>query len=188
MTASTPQPSPEATAHCQDVLLDLVDLGHKLARLVVAEAESAKLPVAKATPLFDKIARNIRRCAWLAHHLVDPVKTIDRVVARKQIIRRVEDAIQREADSPESDALREELRDRLDTPDLEDDIATRPLDEIITDIVRDLGLTAVAGCHLWQRRTPRDVANLCAQAAAPIPPADRPDQRRSHAPPFHHRR
>ena len=156
------------------MLLNLVDLGHRLAQLVVAQAESGAIPAAKASTAFDGVTRSIRRCAWLAHHLTDQAKTIDRVVARKQIIRTVEDTIQRHAEEPEADTLREELMDRLDTPDLEDEIGNRPIDEIIIDIVRDLGLAAAAGNHPWQRRTPEDVAILCARAAQPIPPQAEP--------------
>ena len=60
--------------------------------------------------------------------------------ARKRILREVEDAIQRTEKSPNQDSLNAEFLDRLDAPDLIDDIATRPIPEIIADICRDLGL------------------------------------------------
>ena len=112
----------------------------------------------------------MRRSVWLVHQLDQPVKTTDRVAARKQIIRTVEDAIQREAEHPDdAEMLHEELMDRLDTPDLEDEIHGRPLDDIIKDIVRDLGLAAIPGTHPWKRRTPDDVAELCARAKQHVP-------------------
>ncbi len=68
------------------------------------------------------------------------------------------------------DSLRAELRDRMDAPDLEDDITTRTVANIITEICRDLGLDALPGTHPWTRRTPDDIRQLCARAAAPSVP------------------
>ena len=78
----------------------------------------------------------------------------------------VEDTIQREADEPE--ALHREFLERLDTPDWEGELADRPVDDIITDIVRDLGLVTILGRHPWKRRTPADIAELCLRAAQPL--------------------
>jgi hypothetical protein len=161
--------APEPTSHQQDVLNDLVDLGHELARLVVEQAKARILPADKASIAFDRITRNIRRCVWLERYLARPVKTIDRTAARKRIIRNVEDAIQRDAEDPdEAESLYEELRERLDTPDLEDEIHGRTTEDIITDILRDLGLAHISGSHPWKRRTPADVADLCIRAAQQI--------------------
>ena len=119
------------------------------------------------------MARAVRRCIALARTLDaapparDPAQ--HRTAARKRILRAVEDTIARTADEgPDTpEALRAELRDRLDAPDLEDDIATRPIADIIQEICRDLGLAAHPGTQPYQRRTPADVARLCATAAAP---------------------
>ena len=65
------------------------------------------------------------------------------------------------------EALGNELLERLDAPDLEDDIAGRPVAAVIADICRDLGLASIPNARVWKRRTPGDVEALCARAAAP---------------------
>ncbi len=118
-----------------------------------------------------------------------------RAAARKRILREVEDAIQRtapasghgasghaasghaapcgsgadaaDADDDSAEALTAELHDRLDAPDLDYDISHRPVADIITEICRDLGLAALPGAHPWHRRTPKDLEQLYARAAAP---------------------
>ena len=130
------------------------------------------------TLAFDRIARAVRRSILLARSLASPIQPAPdparhRAATRRRIIREVEDAIQRTAsaandgrDDPQT--LQAELRDRLDTPDLDDDIATRPTADIISEICRDLGLAAPpGGAHPWKRRTSHDIAHLCTAAAAP---------------------
>jgi hypothetical protein len=89
----------------------------------------------------------------------------NRISARRRIIRAVEDAIQRDAPDDEADSLHAEFLERLDAPDIEDDIADRPVAEIIADICHDLGLAPFPALRLWKRRTPADIALLCARAA-----------------------
>ncbi len=139
---------------------------------------------------FDRIARAVRRSIALARSLAQPIPPArdpaqHRAAARKRILREVEDVIQRtapgsdhaapdgsgtdaaDADDDSADALTAELHDRLDAPDLDDDISSRPVAEIITEICRDLGLAALPGTHPWKRRTPKDLEQLYARAAAP---------------------
>jgi hypothetical protein len=62
------------------------------------------------------------------------------------------------------------LLERLDSPELGDEIDNRPADEIITDIRRDLDTAGVPGYkHPWKRRTPEDVGTLHARAAGRAP-------------------
>jgi hypothetical protein len=84
---------------------------------------------------------------------------------RRRIIRDVEDTIQRTTGPAEAETLHAELLDRLDAPDLDDDIENRPIGDVIADICRDLGLAALPGTHPWKRRTTEDLATLCARAA-----------------------
>ncbi len=144
---------------------------------------------------FDRIARAVRRSIILARSLADPAPPVrdpagHRTAARKHILREVEDTIQRTApasghaapahaasdglntnaadpDPASADALTAELHDRLDAPDLNDDLSSRPVADIITEICRDLGLAALPGAHPWKRRTPADLEQLHARAAAP---------------------
>ena len=85
------------------------------------------------------------------------------------MIRGVEDVIEVKASDPgEAESLRVELLDRMDAPDLEYDIETRPPDEMVTEICRDLGLgDCPAGVVKWRRRTPEMIAVLSAAAAEP---------------------
>jgi hypothetical protein len=158
-------PPPATTSHQQDMLNDLANLGHRLARLVVEQAEAGTIPALKASVAFDNVTRSIRRCLWLAHELAKPAKTTNRIAARKRILRQVEDAIQRNTEDDAAEVLHEELRDRLDSPDLDDEIGARPIDDIIADIVRDLGLASTMGITPWKRRTPADLEILSAHAA-----------------------
>ncbi len=137
---------------------------------------------------FDSTARTVRRCIMLTQSLDAPRKPArtpapnhtaapDRTAARKRILRAVEDTLGRQ-DYDDSyrvcdptEALHAELLDRMDAPDLDRDIESRPIDDIIKDILRDLGLAALPGTRPWKRRTPADIAELCARAAAPSRPA-----------------
>ena len=157
------------------VLHELIDMGADLARRVHSQAK-AVAPVAgpeqDATVAFDRIARAVRRTIALARTLDEPVPpragqdgAPQRIAARKLIIRQVEDAIRREAGESEREGLHDELLDRLDAPDLDHDIRTRPIEKIIDEIETDLGISGLPGL-LWKRRTPADLATLYARAAA----------------------
>lgn len=191
MSTDTPlhQARADDAAYYKRVLHDLIDMGNDLARIVhdqakrqageKAEAATAVLPPIPAandrypdlTVAFDRIARSVRRTILLAQKLEEPAPNHSpnrfRIAARKRILRTVEDTIKREAKTEDRPALRAELLDRLDAPDLEDDIDTIPIEDIITDICRDLHLTFKT--EAWSRRTPNDVEAL-RQTAASIPP------------------
>ena len=142
-------------------------------------------PTPDLTIAFDRIARTIRRTIALARKLSDPAQPSPteraaadaqqrRRAARKQIIREVEDTIHRDVHGPDAEAraesLHAELYERLDTLDLDDDIDTLPIADIVAAIRRDLGIAAhinSRGISPWKRRTPRDVRDLCARAAGP---------------------
>ena len=190
MTAATPTSTPaDEAAYYKAILHELVDMAADIARTVhqqarrqaarAAEAQTAALPPPPAandrepdlTVAFDRIARTIRRTIALAQSLDLPPKpaaaraTPDRIAARKRILRRVENEIHREAKPGEQAALRAELRERLDSPDLADDLETRPIEQIIADICRDLQIAFPSSDH-WKRRTPSDIEALRRQAAA----------------------
>ena len=172
----------EDTQFYREVLHELVEMATDIARAVhrqaVAQPAAAPKPEQASQPdptiAFDRIARTIRRTIALARKLDEPASPGPaqgthqrRRAARKQIIRDVEDTIQRRTDGAEAEALHAELYERLDAPDLDDDIDTQPIADIIAAICRDLGIAHHPGTHPWKRRTPRDVRDLCARAAAP---------------------
>ena len=200
----SPQPTPathpndpgqqaEDTGFYRQVLHDFITIGADLARTLHQQATTpaptpqrpAPTPEPPATPLpeiiaaFDRLARAVRRSILLARSLAKPPPpakdpAAHRTAARKQVIRVVEDAIQRasqdahDAESHDAaEALTAELHDRLDAPDLDNDLVTRPIADIITEIRRDLGLASPPGDTPWRRRTPADLAQLQTRAAAP---------------------
>ncbi len=195
---TTPTPTDSADYHL--ILDELLVDGMAVSRLVRIRAnQEAEAPapdngadaVAAAGVALDlataheRVSRAVRRTIGLARRLNDPATPHSpqhRAAARKRIIREVEDAIQRQATRPtDAECLQSELEDRLDGPDLDDDIDARPVPEIIADICRDLGLAeGRPSGHPWKRRTPGDIASLCARAARP--PA-KPEVTPSAAPP-----
>jgi hypothetical protein len=191
-----PQPAaaePDITAGHQanntqdhrDALNDLIAMGMDLARLVHLHAKSQAEATPDAPPdpdlitAFERISRAVRRSIVLSRKLAEPVAPATdhaperRAAARRRIIRAVEDTIQCFADDIDAAPLHAEFLDRLDAPDLDDDIENRPIADIIADICRDLGIAALPGTHPWKRRTSEDLAALCARAAAirPAPAA-----------------
>jgi hypothetical protein len=165
------------------ILHELIDMGADLARLVHGQATAqAANPVpdsnddidARLAPdavvAFDRISRAIRRTIGLARRLDEPVRSEDPVrnrdAARRRILREVEDDLQRQAqDGRDTEMLHAELIERLDAPDLEDEIDHRPIADIILDIRRDMALSPMPGRSPWKRRSPADVARLCEYAA-----------------------
>ncbi len=146
---------------------------------LVTEAPPAPPPgpdaLIKIAADFDRVASAVRRSIMLAQSLDQPVQPAHgpaqhRPAASKRIVRAVEEAIQGPADNPDCDdpeTLHAELLDRMDAPDLDDEIADRPVPDIIKDIRRDLGLAALPGTRPRKRRTAADIAGLHARAAAP---------------------
>ncbi len=149
-----------------------------------AKAQAPAASLQDLAAAFDSISRTVRRCIMLAQSLDTPkppartpapnhTPAPDRTAARKRILRAVEDTLGRQdyddsyRDCDPTEALHAELLDRMDAPDLDRDIESRPIDDIIKDILRDLGLAALPGTRPWKRRTPADIAELNARAAAP---------------------
>jgi hypothetical protein len=159
-----------------DVTMDLVRLVQKQAHVEVEFATQLNEPTPDFTIPFDRMSRSARRTALLVEKFLQPAKApaaapaVDRKFsARKQIIRAVEDAIERDAPADAVEGLHAEVRERLDSPEIEDEIGDRPDADVIAEILRDLGIAARPGVRTWKRRTPQDVARLCARAGIPRP-------------------
>ena len=172
MFVSTPLPEPAAPAGEHDafyreVLHELIEMGTELARSVHREATADVAPAVDLTARFERACRCVRRSILLARSLDLParVRAGRRVAARRQVIRAVEDRIDDAEEGAEADRLHEELLERLERPELDEDLADRPVEEVIREICRDLGLEEIAGFHPWRRRTPEDISVLCARAA-----------------------
>ena len=171
----------EDAAFYRAALHELISIGTDLARDVQAarRTEPPTVTAPEAAEAFERIARATRRTILLATRLndtpaADPAKT------RRAVIRAVEDAITAEpgTDAPAKQRLEAEFRERLDAPEFAEDLATRPVAEIVADILRDLDL----GRAPWarpqhRRRTPEALRRLHALArgeppgpATPEPP------------------
>jgi hypothetical protein len=166
--------------HFVEVGDDLVGMLHQEARLIAkAQAELAEgtldlqtapiqAPQSDLLGAYQDITRSVRRSIMLYQKLFEAKKTPPaqhRITARKKIIRDVEDAIYANAAPGKEEKLQAELLERLERPELDHEIADRKIAEIVTDITRDLGLSALYDDHPWKRRTPHDIAILDARAA-----------------------
>jgi hypothetical protein len=117
---------------------------------------------------YERVTRSVRRSIMLYQKLFRPTikpSARQRIAARRKIIRDVEDAIHCKAPDHEQEILHAELLERLDRPELDNDIADRATADIVTDLCRDLGLAGLHGSHPWKRRIPHDIAILNARAA-----------------------
>ena len=131
--------SPLATSLAQAIEAD---------QATAAAAEARRTVVARAAAVasaFTRTARAIRRTVLLAERLdrgwARPAIADDRhAMARRQIARAVADAIAREAEGARAERLTDAAAERLDSLDTLDDVASRPAEDIIRDICRDLGL------------------------------------------------
>ncbi len=179
-----PQAPEDDDAYYRAVLQDLITRGADLARQLHENA--AKHPEADHTISFDRIARTIRRTIALARHIqTTPPKARmaapERAKAREKIIRTIEDAIEvkgRHTKGFDNRIYFEELNERLLDDQLEIDLQTRSIDDIIEEIARDLNVNAQERSWRHKRRTPATLAELRtrarAPAAGPTPPPHPP--------------
>ena len=154
----------------------LVDVGTDYVEVELAYAQGPGATVevvVMCAKSYEGLSRSVRQSIMLACKMMEPAKAArpprERNVARARVIRGVEDAIERKSsERSEAESLRVELLDRMDAPDFDFDLETRPIEAIIAEIERDLGLgECVGGVPQWRRRTPEMVAVLSAVAAEP---------------------
>ena len=161
----------------QRALAVLLDVGTALALELKSPADQAAGQTASQTVVqranaFPNLALAVRRTIILSRHIAEHPHTATasdarRAGARRKIIRDVEDIIADEADPAKADALRVELLERLDQPEFDAELAARSPADLVWDLCRDLGLAYKSYVPAALRRTPDDIAVLCAQAAAP---------------------
>ena len=182
--SSSPAIDAEAIqAHSLTLLSELMDKAADVARVVHRQAmeSTCRSPLGSADGIkaaadsasaFDCIARAVRRTIAMARVVAEPLKvrapglaTEQRVAARKRIIRAVDDSID-DVEGPEQEVLRSEFRERLDAPELDEEIGNRPVGEIIADILRDLGRAGDAR-NPAMRRVPSEARAIGLVAAVP---------------------
>ena len=119
-------------------------------RVAEGAAQSRRTMVPRAETvarMFGRVSRSVRMTVLLAERLdrgwARRSIADDRdAMARRQIARGVADAIAREADGERAERLTESLADRMETLDVEAALGNRPVEEIVTEICRDIGLGA----------------------------------------------
>ena len=163
--------TPDTYAQALD---ELITMGMDMARAIHIDSMNASTPLPEQVTAFERVSRTVRRTILLARRLNElPSLATRRTHARARLIREVEDAIEAEhGDTERADHLRAELTERIDTPDLDEELDLLPLQTIIADIRNDLGLpTPSTVTH--RRRTPAEAQSLRRRAAAspPAPPA-----------------
>ena len=150
----------------------------------VRDATAARTATLAAA--FDRVARTLRRTILLAHHLDQPARPDLRTQARTRVIRTVENAIDYAAyagRAPDQDAVRREMLERIDSPAFDDDLATRPLADLVKELCQDLGIydNLPFTCPP-RRRAPAEVAAVHTEAQAQPgtlhtgPPTTRPPE------------
>ncbi|MGI4801858.1 MAG: hypothetical protein ACRYF2_21460 [Janthinobacterium lividum] len=166
-------PVPELDdAAYQRALSVLLEVGTALAQEL--KSPTADVTVVQRATAFPNVATAIRRTIILSRHIAaDPNSAAaaadpatKRTHARKHIIREVEDTIGEHADPADAAALRVELLERLDSPEFDAELSTHEPGHLIQELCRDLGLANRPFLASYTRRTPDDIAILCAQAAA----------------------
>jgi putative component of toxin-antitoxin plasmid stabilization module len=187
MDANLTSAEPESLAalHEQDaralrvMLLELAEEGAAMARLYVEKAKDQAYdgkpgtgPSPDCAESYCDVARSIRQTVMLVQKLTAPAPAPqavrpaqDPAEIRKQIIRRVEDAIHKDAPAEGAERLRAEFLERMETPEFGDAMSQRPVQEIVNEIRADLGIHGPGSLEFYKRRTPADIAVLCARAA-----------------------
>ena len=152
-TRTEPTTQADDAHHLRSVLLELIDLGRDLARLVHQQAMATQnqaepnRPAADFTIPFERIARSIRRAILLVEKLDQPTPTgydialaaQSRAAGRHRAVREVDEDLSILSDAELAE--RTAHLDRLDpdpAPDLDHPRAARPIREIIADIRADL--------------------------------------------------
>ncbi len=183
------QPEPESLAvlheqdarHLRALLIDMAEQGAVLAKLYVQQAQDQAYgaapgqgPSPECAAAYNSVSRSVRRSVLLIQKLTEPAPApkadraaAEKVAARKQVIRQVEDAIYRDAPEEEAAELHAEFLERLEQPEFDDELGQRPETDIVNDIRADLGILGVDSEGHWMRRTPEDIAILSARAASP---------------------
>lgn len=192
-------------------LQELIDNGMRFQSMICAAAQVVTLadaapgakPGASAKPLshlataLERTARAVRRTILLKQHLAQThlAAAQKRSATRKRIRAALENRIDAAGLQPEqADRLRRELVERVESPELDDELGHRPIEEIIREIRKDLGLDGHPGLPGLPSRTPATAAspdrpaNPAATPARPQPPSPPlapPHQFPLHQPPTH---
>ena len=140
---------------------------------------------------FNQTARAIRRTILLAERIdrawARPTNADSHaVIARRQIARAVTGAIARNAGGEQAGRFTETLAERLDSLDTLDDVTSRPAEDIIRDICRDLGLDPVRSMPVPAGENPAPQTGRPGVTPPPHALQKRPIPARARASPARH--
>lgn len=138
---------------------DLPACGHRPADLAEATnaglaLDGAEAVLAKAGPrmaelarAFDRVSRAVRRTVALGKRLEAgwPVRAVSdtrAAMVRRQVSQGVAEAIRQATTGEAAERLFDDLAEQLDDPAMDAEIATAPVEAIVTRVRRDLGLAA----------------------------------------------
>ena len=189
-------PEAELTARHLRMLAELGDIGMELARDLRPSAPDADRAGAgqnadpgveqrvDAALAYTRVARAVRQTVALAARLTAEARergrqdVLDEAVRSaaerrrtkqktERIRKLVEDAIASEADTGDAEGLRLDLDERLDDPEIEDELGRRPIGVVVLRICRDLGVD-VDLRHFSDAELGFDIA-LAGQAGGSVP-------------------
>ncbi len=159
----------------QTLLDALRQTGLRLTRAIDASLDEDRTPaeLADLSAAFERTGRGVRRTIAFCYHLAKPARDpAKHTAARRQIIRAVEDAIERSETRADPESLRSELHERLETTEFDEDLDHLTPDEAIEQILRDFGLANVPFTPPYPRRTPAQIVAIAARAAGQPAPAE----------------
>lgn len=115
---------------------------------VLADAGTPEMAIQRTEAVaaaYNQVARAVRRTALLAERFergwaTRPVADDSHAMAKRQILRGVAEAIETTEPRERADRLSEALAERMDSPEMAEEIGNRPAEEIIAAVCRDLGV------------------------------------------------
>jgi hypothetical protein len=145
-------------------LADAIDAGHQAAASE-ATRNAIGARIASITHTFDQAARAVRRTAALQARLAE-----GRSFGPQEPSREQPPGLGDTTGHAANDAERAE---RMDDPELGDEIGERADDDVVRDVCRDLG-PATDGGTTFSPPLPGEIQAICARAARPAAPGLRP--------------
>ena len=152
----------------QTLLDALRHTGLRLVSAIDASLDADRTPdeLDHLAKTYERTGRGIRRTIAFCHHLAKPARDpAKHAAARRQVIRAVEDAIERSETRADPESLRSELYERLETTEFDEDLDHLTPDQAVEHILQDFGLANTPFYPPFPRRTPAQIATLAARAA-----------------------
>ena len=162
-------------AHLAGSLAEAIEVG-RAADAAIAAQQTVAARAETVARAFRLVSRSVRMTVLLAERLDRGwarrgVADDRHAMARRQIARAVADAIGRDADGERAERLTEALAERMERLDVDALVGDRPVEEIIAEICRDIGLDAA---RMTVRPPLPGVAGLTGEEVAALLDGSRP--------------